>query len=97
MPNVDCQFVLYNDNDILSFADDTTVYLAGPNINELVQTVNRELNLLYKWLCANKLSLNIEKTKQILFSPTETYIHPHVMINETPINRIGSSYDEKKQ
>ena len=30
-------------------------------------TINYELQNVYKWLCINKLSLNIQKTKYIIF------------------------------
>ena len=39
---------------ILSYADDTTVYQSGPNVDNLIINTNHELKLLYDWLCANK-------------------------------------------
>ena len=51
------------------FADDTNVFLSGPSIAELENSMNTELALLYDWLCTNKLSLNITKTHYILFQP----------------------------
>ena len=54
---------------ILSFADDTTVYLAGPYVHELKDKANSELIKLNDWLCANQLSLNVKKTKFSLFRP----------------------------
>ena len=63
-------FLIYiNDNknctnklSILYYADDTTVYLYGQNTNEMIDIMNNELNKLYDWLCANRLSLNVKKT-----------------------------------
>jgi hypothetical protein len=46
---------------ILSFADDTTVYMSHKNLNELYNIANEELVKLNDWLCANKLALNIKK------------------------------------
>ena len=51
-----------NQLSVLSYADDTTVYLSGPNTNEMIDIMNTELKKLYDWLCANRLSLNIKKT-----------------------------------
>ena len=34
---------------------------------DISTTVNVELNKVYRWLCVNKLSLNIKKTKYMLF------------------------------
>ena len=52
----------------IKYADDTT--LLSPNIsnnNHISTVINDEINKVHKWLCANKLSLNIQKTKYIIF------------------------------
>ena len=64
-------------NSVL-FADDTT--LDNPlrtfdmigtqnkyNKARLSDNINLELEKIYNWLCANKLSLNIGKTKYMIF------------------------------
>jgi hypothetical protein len=56
---------------LLSFADDTTVYLSDPDSTNLMKEADAEINLLFDWLCANKLSLNICKTKYSLFGPNQ--------------------------
>ena len=58
-----------NKLSILSYADDTTVYLSGPDTNEMIDIMNTELKKLYDWLCANRLSLNIKKMNCCIFSP----------------------------
>ena len=55
--------------NILCFADDTTAYKSGPNIEDLITNVNIQLEFLYAWLCCNKLSLNINKTSYTIFRP----------------------------
>ena len=52
----------------LLFADDTTVFCSGKNIDDLINIVNREMQKLIIWLYVNKLSINTEKTNYILFS-----------------------------
>ena len=52
-------------NSIL-FADDTTLYASHSNLNTLVHLVNTELNNVHSWMIANKLTLNIDKTKYII-------------------------------
>ena len=44
------------------FADDTTVFIEGQNYNNIVFTLNTELQKLDVWLQANKLTLNTAKT-----------------------------------
>ncbi len=46
----------------LLFADDSTVYLSGSSLPELVNIVNSELHILCEWFKSNKLSLNVDKT-----------------------------------
>ena len=60
----------YSNN--LSFADDTTIILSAKNNNLLFQKGNKELENIDNWLIANKLSLNVKKTKYILFSSRTT-------------------------
>ena len=60
----------YSNN--LSFADDTTIILSAKNNNLLFQKGNKEFENIDNWLIANKLSLNVKKTKYILFSSRTT-------------------------
>jgi len=61
---------LYKFSNILNttlFADDTNLFYSHEDINILFLTVNKELDNLTQWFKANKLSLNITKTKYTLF------------------------------
>ena len=49
------------------FADDTNIYFESDNLNHLEKVVNKELMHVKKWLDANKLALNIDKTNFIMF------------------------------
>ena len=49
------------------FADDTTVYVTGTQINEVYKDMNNALEILSDWFRASKQSLNISKTKYMLF------------------------------
>ena len=46
---------------------DTTSRLNPLNIDTISTNINSELQAIYDWLCVNKLSLNIPKTKFMLF------------------------------
>ena len=52
------------------FADDTNVFISDENIGELFQQMNNELKSVSTWFKANKLSINIDKTKWTIFHPT---------------------------
>ena len=84
--------------NILSFADDTTLYLSNSNINTLYKDANMHINNLFIWFCSNKLSLNANKTKYILLRPKRSKHNIENMtlaIDEIPLKRIGENCDEK--
>ena len=52
--------------DIL-FADDTNVYMEADKESDLNKTLNEELAKLNIWLNANKLTINIAKSHDMVF------------------------------
>ena len=53
--------------DPIMFADDTNLFYSHHDIKTLFSTVNEELEKLGDWFTANRLSLNIKKTKYTFF------------------------------
>ena len=52
------------------FADVTNLYISEENIGELFQQMNKELKNASTQFKANKLSINIAKTKWTIFHPS---------------------------
>ena len=52
------------------FTDDTNLFFSNCDIPVLFATVNSELNKINQWFLANKLSLNVTKTKYSFFHKT---------------------------
>jgi len=52
---------------VYHFADDTNLFHSHCNLKSLRKQANEDLALLFDWLCADKLSLNSDKTEFILF------------------------------
>ena len=50
------------------FADDTSVFFEGDNLNTLCIVINEELNKLSIWLASNKLTLNTDKSHYRYFT-----------------------------
>ena len=48
------------------FADDTTIYKTGKQVNNIYEDMNKKLQVIADWFRANKLSLNISKMKCML-------------------------------
>ena len=74
--------------NMLMYADDTTLYC---NFSENVSSdiINFELNKVYDWLTSNKLSLNVKKTKYMVFHTSQRIInYPPLKINNIQIDRV---------
>ena len=50
------------------FADDTSLYFSCDNVQVIEDTVNHELAKISEWLSANRLSLNVGKSKLLYFT-----------------------------
>ena len=72
------------------FADDSSVFFSHHDPLILLETVNTELRNVEEWICANKLSLNINKTQCMLFSHSISDLPGNICINETVINLVDS-------
>ena len=71
------------------FADDTNLFCNGPNLDKLTEKINEELMLIYKWVNVNKLSLNIEKTNFMLFTPKNfSCLKETVVIDNHPMKEV---------
>jgi len=55
-------------SEVNLFADDTCLFVSGTNKINTEIKCNRVLDLLKKWLCSNKLTINLEKTHFVDFT-----------------------------
>jgi hypothetical protein len=53
----------------LLFADDTAGLISGPELQPLLARANLELQKIGVWFRANKMAVNVSKTKYIIFKP----------------------------
>ena len=58
------------------FADDTQGLASGKNLPELIDRVNTELKKWASWFISNKMSVNVSKTKYIIFHTVGKKIPP---------------------
>ena len=85
------------DGKIYSFADDTTLLSSCNNVASLFDDANRNINRLYEWFCANKLSLNAKKTKYIIIRPANVKLDltDHIIfIGGTKLSRVDTDCAE---
>ena len=55
--------------NLLSFADDTTIYCSETTLDENRKKATSELSKILDWLHADRLSLNMNKTNVTIFGP----------------------------
>ena len=73
---------------MLMYADDTTLFC---NINNDTNDneINHQLNIISEWLLSNKLSLNIKKTKYMVFHTNQRRVlYPNLYLNMMEIERV---------
>jgi hypothetical protein len=82
----------------LLYADDTTLTMSDADLIKLFKLANLELAKLADWFKANRLTLNISKTKFILFrNKTQgvDFSNLHLNIDNEEIERIGFGCKEE--
>ena len=83
---------------LLSFADDTTLILSSSDEISLFHKANLEMDNLYDWFCANRLSLNPQKTKYIIIKAPRAKCDLtglNISINGTPLSRVVKGCKER--
>ena len=88
MNEFNCTSTLFK---VLLYADDTTVYTSGDNINALIQSLNKEL-YINNWIITNRLSLNIAESNFIIFHSQKKVIlyDSPLSINNIDLIRVTS-------
>ena len=73
---------------MIMYADDTTLYCKLGTLSDDI--IINELTKVSEWLAANKLSLNVEKTKYIVFhTPQRKVTYPEIKTNNLLIERVS--------
>ena len=72
------------------FADDTSVFIEGTHYEQVISILNKELKKVDVWLQANKLTINLKKTRYMVFHRSRIkhkYTH-EVKIKGNIINHV---------
>ena len=80
------------------FADDTTFQMSGIDLNILFENANVQLEKASTWFRANKLTLNVKKTKFMLFSEKDFKLDSlglNLKIGDKIVDQVGSNCKEK--
>ena len=87
-----------NQMRFVHFADDTTVFASDSDINNVHATVNRELVGVDNWLKANRLSLTVSKTSDMIIfnqkNAIEIRIRDSILTKVSTVKFLGVTLDE---
>ena len=78
----------------LLFADDTACLAAGNSLPDLINYINTELNKMAIWFRANKMAVNAEKTKYIIFHAKNKKVDPGNTVLVFDNNEPGQPYND---
>ena len=86
---------LHIDNNIDMFADDSTLYTSGHNVDEIQRSLQTNLNAVTTWCEDNRMVLNVAKTKCMLIT-TKQRRH-HLRNNQLAITLNDQELQQVKQ
>ena len=88
-------------SEIKLFADDTVLYCSGKCLNDVINSINHDLESLSEWMEVKHLKLNVKKTVTVIFSTKLVLNAPPIYFQGEPIERVschkylGVMLDEK--
>ena len=71
------------------FADDTSLFYSHRKNSNVENTLNNELFKISQWLAANKLSLNVGKSKLLVFNKTNAIKNVKLSINGAKLEEVS--------
>ena len=72
------------------FADDTSIFCFGSNLNQIYATLDNQLKIYCKWFNTNKLSINANKIYYIIFHKSRQNVYTdNLFLNDSPLHRVA--------
>ena len=87
--------------EFVHYADDTTIFKSDSDLTKLTLEINHGLVLVYQWICANELALNVSKTKFMIFSNRTIPNNVRIVVGDRTIDQtneikfLGITLDSK--
>lgn len=78
------------------FADESNSFVSSDNVHDMFAKCNKVMSDIFEWCCANKLTVNLEKTSFIIFKPNQQFLKVYtdqkykISINGIDIQRTNS-------
>ena len=90
-------FFFVKDSKITNYADDNTPYATEDSIEKLLETLERETNILLDWFKWNEMKSNTDKCHLIIVNNQDNDIKNgnDVITSENSVKRLGVTIDNK--
>ena len=72
------------------YADDTFLCAQNSDLKLLESEMNLELEKVYNWMCSNRLTLNISKSKSMIITKKRNILPMSIKINNTELEQCNS-------
>ena len=73
------------------FADDSSIFFSGSNLDDLMKQAKDHFAKIKVWIETNKLSLNLQKTKFMIFSTKKiSKKYKYIATNNDKIERVNT-------
>jgi len=59
----------------------------GDTVHEVIENIKNDLNILIYWMTQNRLSINLDKTKFMIFDSNNTKVLPSFNVNQQVVSR----------
>ena len=79
---------LINNVIVKLFADDTTFFAAGDNLDKLISTFSLTFKLLMEWCQFNRIDLNVDKTYLMVITRKRIVIPDTIVLNGVSIKVV---------
>ena len=73
------------------YADDTTIIVTDKSLRDAEKQANIVMGSMYRYFCINKLSINVTKTKYMVFSPharKKENLDCKILLNDMEVERV---------
>ena len=71
------------------FADDSTFFVSGNNVDSIELSLNNALSAIHSWMVSNGLCVNLSKTKSMLIHSSRKHPPPlKIVFNGSPIEQV---------
>ena len=75
-------------SNMLLYADDSVIFESSNDESKLYSQLQTDLNLIKYWCDLHKLTINVKKTKAVLFSYRKDNVYRNIVLNNESVDHV---------